>query len=160
MVRLQSGVQHSLLRVSLPSLSFLSFLTSALIEGARTGNGRCREGWERVAWAHPSSQSMRLKRFQGASSGKTETTPSRGCRLSRISQKKPKKMGQWDLKESQARPRPNPKLQVSWMFKEKKSGGGGDEGLPMAQWIKCSEWKRKNQFGSNHPLSHPQMICL
>lgn len=51
MVRLQSGIRHSLLRVILPFLSFFSFLTSALIEIARTGNRRCREGWG--SWHEP-----------------------------------------------------------------------------------------------------------
>lgn len=106
--RLQSGIWHSLLRVSLPSLPFLSFLTLALIEGARTGNRRCLKDWGKLAWAHGDHTFWE-------------------CRLSRISWKKPKKTGQWDLKESQARPRT--KLQVSWMFKEKRRNLGEDEGL-------------------------------
>lgn len=161
MVRLQSGIQHTPPRVSLLPLSLLSFLTPALIKGDRTGDGRPSEGWGRLAWAHPSTQSVRLKESQGASSDKMETTPF-GCVDSQgYSGRTTRKKG---FKDSQDRARTNPKLQVSWMFKKERrnvgenwraGNGPVDKELGMKEkgsiWIHCTP---------PHPTPHPQMVCL
>lgn len=138
MVRLQSDIWHLLLRVSLPSTFFLSFLTSALIEGARTGNGRCHEGWGRLAGAiHPlrvwdcrDSREHPQVRWRPRLLGDVDSQGYPG--------RSPRKQDSGISKK--VRPRANPKLQGSWMFEEKRRNLGENEGLAMTQGIKCSEW--------------------
>lgn len=116
-----------------PALYFLFVFSN--LSSYRRGQDRQRKvpwGLGEADMSHSSSQSMRLQRFQGASSGKMETTPFGGCRFSRISWKKPKKTGQWDLKESQAKGKSQAAGLLNVWRKKKKSGrkwrAGNDSG--------------------------------
>lgn len=122
-----------------PALYFL-FVFSNLSSYRRGQDRQWKVPWGlgEAGMSHSSSQSMRLQRFQGASSGKMETTPFGNVDSQGYPGRSPRKQDSGISKK--VRPRANPKLQGSWMFEEKRRNLGENEGLAMTQGIKCSEW--------------------